>query len=211
MAQAITGQPAKIVRLIERREALEGADADMAVAEADEHRRAGRRGLVIALKRLAGLDQREGPRRLDPERLQHLGREQLAHPALQRQPPVAEAAVGRLPRSLGAEVHQPPGSVAQLREQEAAAVADIGIVHPELVAVIAQRQRLRQVAGQRREAAEMARSNPRRSDRPARPRPPRDRCGNAGWSAESRPPRPGRRNRRPVRGSRARDGSGRRP
>ena len=46
-------------------------------------------------------------------------------------------------------------AVAQLREQEAAAVTDIGIVHPELVAVIPQRQRLRQVAGQGSEPAEV--------------------------------------------------------
>ena len=38
-----------------------------------------------------------------------------------------------------------PSRVAQLREQEAAAVADVGIVHAELMAVIAQRQRLREV------------------------------------------------------------------
>ena len=48
-----------------------------------------------------------------------------------------------------------PAVVAQLGEQEAAAVADLGIVHAELVAVIAQRQRLRQVVRQRLEAAEM--------------------------------------------------------
>ena len=44
----------------------------------------------------------------------------------------------------------------RLREGEAAAVANVGIVGAELVAVIAQRERLRQRAGQRREAAEMA-------------------------------------------------------
>ena len=115
----------------------------MAVAEPDQHRRAGRRGLVAALQRLAGLDQREGLRGVDAERLEHLGREHLAHAALQRQPPVAEAAVGRLARALGAEVEQPARAVAELGEQEAAAVADVGIVHAELVAVIAQRQRLR--------------------------------------------------------------------
>ena len=36
-------------------------------------------------------------------------------------------------------------AVAQLREQEAAAVAEVGVVDPELVAVIAQRQRLGQI------------------------------------------------------------------
>ena len=95
-------------------------------------------------------------RGLDAERLQHLGGEHLAHAALQRQPAVAEAAVRRLARALGAEVEQPARAVAQLREQEAAAVADVGVVHAELVAVIAQRQRLREVVRQRLEAAEMA-------------------------------------------------------
>ena len=131
-----------IVGLVERGEALEGADPDMAVLEADEDGRAGRGGLVAALERLAGLDQREGLRGLDAERFEHLGGEQLAHAALQRQPAVAEAAVGRLARALGAEIEEPAVRVAQLREQEAAAVADVGIVHAELVAVIAQRQRL---------------------------------------------------------------------
>ena len=50
----------------------------------------------------------------------------------------------------------PLGAVAQLSEQEAAAVAYVGIVHPELMAVVAQRQRLREIVGQRLEAAEMA-------------------------------------------------------
>ena len=37
-------------------------------------------------------------RGVDPERLEHLGRQHLAHPALERQPPVAEPAVRRLAR-----------------------------------------------------------------------------------------------------------------
>ena len=47
-------------------------------------------------------------------------------------------------------------TVAQLGKQEAAPVADIGVIVAELVAVIAQRQRLGQIAGQRLETAEMA-------------------------------------------------------
>jgi hypothetical protein len=43
--------------LAEEGEPLEGADADVAVAEPGQHRRAGRRGLVAALQRLAGLEQ----------------------------------------------------------------------------------------------------------------------------------------------------------
>ena len=43
------------------------------------------------VERLAGLDEREGLRGVDAERLEHLGGEDLAHAALQRQPPVAAA------------------------------------------------------------------------------------------------------------------------
>ena len=144
--------------ILEEGQPLEGADADVAVAEPGQHRRAGRRGLVARGQLLAGLEQREALRRIDAERLEHLGRQHFAHPALERQPPVGGAAVGGLARSLGAEVEQPARVVAQLGEQEAAAVADVGIVLAELVAVIAQRQRLRQIAGQRLEAPEMRRS-----------------------------------------------------
>ncbi len=90
-----------------------------------------------------------------PERLEHLGRQHLAHRALQRQPAVARAAPRRLPAALGAEVHEPPAVVAALREEEAPPVAEVGVVGAELVAVIAERERLRQAAGQRREAGEM--------------------------------------------------------
>ena len=120
-----------------------------------EHRRTRRRGLVAALERLAGLEQGEALRRLDAQRLEHLGREHLAHAALERQPAVAEAAVGRLARTLGAEVEQSVPIIAKLREEEAAAVADLRIVHAELMAVVAQRQRLGEVVGERLEAAEM--------------------------------------------------------
>ena len=67
----------------------------------------------------------------------------LANAALERQPAVGVAAIGRLARSLGAKVEQPAAIVAQLREGEAAAVADLRIVHSELMAVITQRERLR--------------------------------------------------------------------
>ena len=43
----------------------------------------------------------------------------------------------------------------QLGEQEAAPVAELRVIHPELVSVIAQRERLRMAAGQWREAPEM--------------------------------------------------------
>ena len=91
VGDGVVDQPAERVGLAEGGEALEAADADVAVAEADQHRGAGGRGLVAARERLAGLDEREGLRGVDAERLEHLGGEDLAHAALQRQPPVAAA------------------------------------------------------------------------------------------------------------------------
>ncbi len=77
----------------------------------------------------AGFDQAESLGGVDAERLQHFGRENFAHAALERQPAVALARPGRAPAALGAEIEQPPVlGVAQLREQKAAAVAEIGIV-----------------------------------------------------------------------------------
>ena len=178
--------------LAEIGEPLEGADADVAVLEPDQHRRPGRGGLVVALERLAGLDQREGLGGLDAERLEHLGRQHLADAALERQPAVADAAIGRLARALGAEIEQAAGPVAQLREQEPAPVADIRIVNSELVAVIAQRQRLRQIVRERVKAAEVADplllAEISRARRPA----PSGRCGTSGSSVGSRRPRPDR-------------------
>src|SRR5579884_566575 len=65
------------------------------------------------------------------------------------------AAVGSLTRALGAEIEKAIVTVAQLREKEAAAIPNLGIVHTELVAVIAKRQRLQEISWQRFEAAEM--------------------------------------------------------
>ena len=127
----------------------------MAVAEAGQHGRAGRRWLVAPGQLLAGLDQREALRRVDAERLEHLARQHLAQPAFESQPAITEPAVGGLPRSLGTKVEQPAKFVPQLREQEAASVADVGIVGAKLVPVIAQGQRPSQVAGERLEPSEM--------------------------------------------------------
>ncbi len=113
------------VRPLEEGQALERAEADVAVRKPHQHRGARRRGLVAARQRLAGLEQRERLRGVDAERLQHLRRQHLAHAALQRQPAVAEARIGRLARALGAEIEQPACIVAQLGEQEAAAIADV--------------------------------------------------------------------------------------
>ena len=120
----------------------------MAVAEPRQHRRAGGRGLVAALQRLASLEQGEALRRVDAERLEHLGREHFAHSALERQAAVGMAAVRRLARTLRAKVEQAAAIVAELGEGEAAAVADLRVVHAELMPVVAQRQRLGEVVGQ---------------------------------------------------------------
>ena len=91
-----------------------------------------------------------------PKRLEHFGREDLAHAAFQREPAVALARPGRAPTALGAEIKQPlVPQIAQLREEKTATVAEIGIVGAELMAVIAQRQRFGERARQRLEPAEM--------------------------------------------------------
>src|SRR5262249_4417634 len=74
---------------------------------------------------------------------------------LQREPPVASARPGRGAAPLRSEIEEPPVErVAELRVQEAAAVADRGVVNLELVPVIAKRERLAQAAVERREARE---------------------------------------------------------
>jgi hypothetical protein len=78
--------------------------------------------------------------------------------SISRTPPVCRAAPGGEARTLGAEIEQAPAgrrTFAQLREKEAAPIAEIGIVHAELVAVIAQRQRLGLRVRQRFEPTEM--------------------------------------------------------
>src|SRR5205085_5536617 len=156
VAQAIIGEALHLFLRVEPGEALEGADADMAVLEPDEDRGAGGGGLIVALQSLAGLDQREGLGGLDAQCLQHLGGEDLAHAALQSQTAVAEAGVGGLARALGAEIEQPARAVAELGEEETPPVADVGIIGAELVPMIAQRQRLGEVVRERLEAAEAA-------------------------------------------------------
>ena len=117
---------------------------------------AGRRGLVAAHQLFAGLDEAERLRGVDAERLEHFGGEDLAHAALQRQPAVGGARPGGAAAALGAEVEQAAiGKIVHLGEEEAATVAELRIVGAELVAVVAQRQRFREAAGQGNEAAEM--------------------------------------------------------
>ena len=84
----IVEQPAQARPVLVVGEALEGADADVRVAEPDQDRRAGRRRLVVARQLLTGLDQAEGLGGVDPQGLEHRAGEQLAHAALERQPTV---------------------------------------------------------------------------------------------------------------------------
>ncbi|MNE06383.1 hypothetical protein D3C80_989710 [compost metagenome] len=134
--------------------ALEGPETDMAVRQPHHDGGARRRRLVVPLQLFAGLDQRQDAAGWDAQALQHGRRQGLAHPALQRQPPVRMARPGRLSRTLGAQIQEPSRSVPHLRRQEAAPVADLGIVNAELVAVIAHGHGIG-LAGQGLEAAEM--------------------------------------------------------
>ena len=113
----------------------------------------------------------EGLGCVDAERFEHFGREHFAHAALQGQASVGSAAVRGLARTLGSEVEQAVPLVAKLGEGEAAAVADVRIVHAELMAVISKRERLRQIVRQRLEPAEMPRPL-LRQPAPGRPAPP---------------------------------------
>ena len=156
LRQAIVDQLFHVIALLQGQQALEGADADMSVAEPRHRGGAGGRGLVAALKLLAGFDYRKSLRRIHAERFEHLGGQNLPHRALQRQPPIAPTAPRRGARSLSAEIHESPGFVPHLGEEKASSIADLGIVDPELMTVIAQRERVGEIAGQGIEPPEMA-------------------------------------------------------
>ena len=70
-------------------------------------------------------------------------------------PAIAEAAVRGLTGAFSAEVHEAAVVVAHLAEQETAAVAYVGIIVAELVAVITQRERLGERTGEGFELAKM--------------------------------------------------------
>ena len=164
---------------LQGRVALESPEADMAVRQAGQHRR-----------RASGWARRcaAAPRRSRSAR--RCARSERPAPrawpsaSTSRTPPFSvrrpspRARPRRLARALGPQVEEPPGPrLAQLGEQEAATVAEIGVVNAELMAVVAHRQRLRLVAGQRLEASEVRAATPRRSAHPAPPSLPRARCG----------------------------------
>ena len=112
-------------------------------------------GLVSALQRLAGFEEREAFRGVDPQGFEHLRCQDLPDAALEREAAVGMPAVRCLAGALRPEIQQPSTIVAKLRKEKAAAVADFRVVHAELMAVIAQRQRLCEVVGERLEAAKM--------------------------------------------------------
>ncbi len=149
------GEDAQQVRLLVEGMALERAEADVAEAQAGEHGRAGRARLVVALQGLAGLDQGEGAAGRHAEGLEHLGRQHLAHSALEGQAAVAEAGKGRLARALGPQIQQAVRvRFTQLRVEEAAAVPELGVVGAELMAVVAHGQGLIEIAGKRLKSRE---------------------------------------------------------
>ena len=88
------------------RRPLKGPEPDVAVRQPHQHRRPGRGRLIAPLQRLAGLDQGQGPAGRHALRLQHGRRQHLAHPALQRQPPVPRPRPGGLAGALGAQVEK---------------------------------------------------------------------------------------------------------
>jgi hypothetical protein len=107
------------------------------------HRAAGGGGLIAAPEVFAGLDQGEGAACGHPQAVQGLAGEDLAHAALEGEAAVTAAAPGGGAAALGAQVLQLAVAVAQLAIEEAAAIAELGVVHPELVAVVAQGQQRR--------------------------------------------------------------------
>ena len=155
MAQRISDEPPQIVRLVKCREPLKTANADMAVRQADKNGRARWAGFIAAMERFPGFDNRKGPAGLNAQRFEHFCGQNFTHRALQRQSPVPEAAIGGLARPLGAQIHEPACRVAHLGKKKSAAVANIGVVHTELMAVIAQGQRMGQASGEGIKATEM--------------------------------------------------------
>ena len=143
-------------RFADVREPLKGAEANVRVAQANEHRRSRGRWLVAALEHLTGLEEAERLRRVDAERLEHLGGEHLTYAALERQSPVRAARPRGLAAALGAQIEQAPGVVFELREEEASSVSERGVVHVELVSVVAQRQRFLEVLRERLEPREVS-------------------------------------------------------
>ena len=124
------------------------------MGQAGQHGRTGRTGLIIALKRLAGLDEAKGPRGRHALGFQHGGGQHLSHAALEGQSAIAAAGPGRAARALGGKVQQTRRralcgwGLTKLRIEKAATIAELGIIDPELVAVITHGQGLGLIARQ---------------------------------------------------------------
>ena len=106
--------------------------------------------------RSVGTGKAEAPGGVDAERFEQLGGEHFADPALQREPAVAHAGARGLTAALGSEVQQATvHAIEELREQESPAVSEVRVVALELMTVVTQRQRLREIRGQRAKATEV--------------------------------------------------------
>ena len=136
MLEALGANTSKSFAVFETGEQLERGDEPSPTRSAVLTRLSHGHIRIGTFQRLAFFGQVENLKKLIRYCLEHLGRQHFAHAALERQPAVGGAAIGRLSGTLGGQVEEAATVVAQLREQEAAAVADVGIVHAELVAVI---------------------------------------------------------------------------
>ena len=102
------------------------------------------------------LDEAERLRGVHPHRLEHLGGQHLAHsPPLSVSLPSPPRDHGVRPLPLVPRSSRRSRSSCSWAKRKRAAVAELRVVHVELVTVVAQRQRLRQVAGERLEAGEV--------------------------------------------------------
>ena len=155
VSNAVLEEPRDLVLLVESEEALKRPKADVGVAETHEDGRPGGRRLVAPLQALARLEQGERLGRVDAESLEHLRCEDFAHASLERQTPITVARPGRLATPLGRQVQQTRLVVQDLGEEKAAPVADTRIVRAKLVAVVALRERRREIVGQRVETREV--------------------------------------------------------
>src|SRR5258708_3322125 len=154
--EAISGQFPEIVAVAEKGQPLKGANPNMPVAEARQHRGAGRGGFIAALERISSLEKREALRGIDAKCLEHLSCKQFANAPFQRQPAVGMPAIGRLARTLGAKVKQSAVIVAQLSEGETPAIPDFGVLHSELMSVVPQTERMSKVVQKWFEPEEVA-------------------------------------------------------
>src|SRR5690606_31339273 len=101
------------------------------------------------------------------------GGQDVPYRTLERKPAIGRPAVGCHAAAFGPKIQQPPVRVAQLREQKTPSIADFGVINPELVAMISQRQRGLQIVRHWAESAEMV--DPLIVAKPAEPnrgRPP---------------------------------------